>query len=152
MIHLESSENTSAPLQSLLATFIPSLCSATYDLISSYVALLSAAVKSNSSIASLTFTWCFASWSLDKRHTVSTWNDTFWLMSVFGNRSRLMWTVAKYLRLFAETYQHSDSNIKVKFDAQLPCTRPWQAENFNGDAATSSHSLPVPACTYQSQT
>lgn len=51
MIHLESSENTSTPLQSLLDTFIPSLCSATYDLISSYIALLSAAVKSNSSIS-----------------------------------------------------------------------------------------------------
>lgn len=35
---------------------------------------------------------------------------------------------------------------------QLPCTRPWQAENFNGVTATSSHSLPVPACTYQNQT
>ena len=35
----------------------------------------------------------------------STWHDTSWLMSVFGNRSRLIWNVAKYLRLFAETYQ-----------------------------------------------
>lgn len=110
-------------------------------------------------------------------------------MSVFGNQSRLMWTVAKYLRLFAETYQqilqqksidtirypyhslnlarpqkkfnffihfyyYSDSNIKVKFNeelpspppcllfvqrtgqqlffaqlmTQLPCTRSWQVE------------------------
>ena len=102
---------------------------------------------------------CFASWSLDKRHTVSMWHDTSWLMSVFGNRSRLMWTVAKYLRLFAETYQqilyqksidtirypyhslnlarprkkfnffirfyyYSDSNIKVKFDEELPSPPP----------------------------
>ena len=28
---------------------------------------------------------------------------------------------------------------------QLPCTRHWQAKNFNGDATTSSCSLPVPA-------
>lgn len=35
---------------------------------------------------------------------------------------------------------------------QLPCTRPWQADNFNGEATTSSHSLPVPTCTYQNQT
>lgn len=32
----------------------------------------SVAVKSISSISSFTFTWCFVSWSLDKRHTVST--------------------------------------------------------------------------------
>ena len=84
----------------------------------------------------------------------------------------------KKFNFFIRFYYYSDSNIKVKFDeglpppqpylffvqktgqqlfsprliTQLPCTRPWQAENFNGDAATSSHSLPVPACTYQSQT
>ena len=43
--------------------------------------------------------------SRESKTIVSTWHDTSRLMSVFGNRSRLMWTVAKYLRLFAETYQ-----------------------------------------------
>jgi hypothetical protein len=84
----------------------------------------------------------------------------------------------KKFNFFIRFYYYSDSNIKVKsceeppspqpcpfflekqvngyFSprrmTQLPCTRPWQAENFNGDAATFSHSLPIPACIYQSQT
>ena len=44
---------------------------------------------------------------LDSKQTVSTWHDSSWLMSVFGNWSRLMWTIAKYLRLSAETNQQN---------------------------------------------
>ena len=49
--------------------------SCTHSWISSYVALLSAAVRSNSSISTWTLIWCLASESLDNTHTVSTFPE-----------------------------------------------------------------------------
>ena len=83
---------------------------------------------------------------------------------------------------FIRFYNYSDSNIKVKFNEELPSSPPclfflqktgqqlflassdgstsmhstlasWKfSRKFYSATATSSHSLPVPACTYQNQT
>ena len=66
-----------------------------------------------------------------------------------------MWSLLKmiYVGVF---FTEATLSIPYQFfaptDDQAPMHSTLASWKFNGDAATSSHSLPVPACTYQSQT